>query len=316
MDTPEIYHPMVAVTEVTEEVSLPGGILVASAVVSLVPNVAKQEIVFKVMNLSAKEVTLPAGGIVCSLQQCTTVGSSQTTPRSSSDEEFLNLFDFGDMSDVSDKDFCELQSLLLKWRHVFSISDLDMGKTDMVKHPIKLFDDKPIKQRHRRIPPGMYDELRQHLQDLLGTGVIRESYSLYAAPLVLAKKKDGSIRMCVDFRQLNAKTVRDAYYMPRIEESMDSLYGAKYFSCLDLKSGYYQVEVEEEDKAKTAFTAGPLGFYEFNRLAFGLTNTPATFQRLMEKCLSGLQPQDCLVYIDDIICHATTIEQNLVRLAL
>lgn len=108
---------------------------------------------------------------------------------------------------MSDEDFSKLHSLLLKWRHVFSTSDLDIGKTDMVKHPIKLIDDKPIKQRHKRTPPGMYEELRQHLQDSLGTGVIMESYSPYAAPSVLAKKKNRSLRMCVDFRQVNAKTV-------------------------------------------------------------------------------------------------------------
>ena len=316
VDMPVLHHPMVVVTEVTDDVSLPGGIMVASALVSLDHHVDTQDVTIEVMNLSSKEVTLPAGGVICSLQRCSTANKVEQQHTANDEREFLDLFDFGDLSELSDIERSRLQSLLLEWRHIFSTSDTDVGRTDIVKHAIKLSDETPVKQRHRRIPPGMYEELRQHLQDLLGIGVIRESWSPWASPLVLAKKKDGSLRMCVDYRQLNAKTVRDSYYMPRVEESMDALYGSKFFSCLDLSSGFFQVEMEEEDKAKTAFTAGPLGFYEFNRIPFGLTNAPATYQRLMEKCLSGLQPQDCLIYLDDTIVHSATIEDNLARLSV
>eukprot|EP00918_Siedleckia_nematoides_P052324 GHVU01114360.1.p2 GENE.GHVU01114360.1~~GHVU01114360.1.p2 ORF type:complete len:222 (+),score=15.43 GHVU01114360.1:911-1576(+) len=175
-------------------------------------------------------------------------------------------------------------------------------------------DAQPIKQRHRRIPPAMFQEVRQHLKDMLNAGVIRESFSPFASPLVLVKKKDGTLRLCVDYRMVNQKTVKDSYYLPRIEESMHALSGAKYFSCLDLKSGFWQVEVAEEHRERTAFTAGPLGLYEFETLPFGVCNGPATFQRLMEKAMGDLQPEQCLIYLDDIVVTSATISENMARL--
>ncbi len=163
-----------------------------------------------------------------------------------------------------------------------------IGNYEGVTHDINLHDDVPFKHRHRRIPPSMYEEVRDHLRQLAAAGVIRRSYSPWASPVVLARKKDGKLRMCVDYRALNARTVRDAYALPRIDEVLDALSGAKYFSVLDMKSGYYQVEVAEEHKERTAFTVGPLGFWEHNRLPFGLCNAPATYQRLMEDAFSDL----------------------------
>ena len=169
-----------------------------------------------------------------------------------------------------------------------------VGCTATVKHRIKLTDNTPFKQRHRRVPPAQYEEVKQHLKSLLDDGIIRESHSPWCSPIVLVRKRDGSLRLCIDYRKLNARTVKDAYALPRIEESLEAMAGCSWFSTLDLKSGYYQVEIDEEDKSKTAFTAGPLGFYEYNRMAFGLTNAPATFQRLMEHCLADLNFNKCL----------------------
>ncbi|PIK50431.1 hypothetical protein BSL78_12670 [Apostichopus japonicus] len=143
--------------------------------------------------------------------------------------------------------------------------------------------------------------------------IIRPSCSPFASPVVLVRKKDGTLRFCIDYRKLNAKTIKDAYALPRIEESLDALAGAKWFSSLDLKSGYWQIEVEEKEKYKTAFTT-PFGFYECNRMPFGLTNAPATFQRLMEMCMGDLNLQQCLVYLDDIIIFSHTFEEHLERL--
>lgn len=120
------------------------------------------------------------------------------------------------------------------------------------------------------------------IKQLLDSKVIRESSSPYASPIVLVQKKSGELRMCVDYRQLNAKTRKDAYPLPRIEESLDALAGAQWFSTLDLASGYNQVPVAERDKAKTAFCT-PFGLFEFERMPFGLCNAPGTFQRLMER---------------------------------
>jgi transposase InsO family protein len=117
----------------------------------------------------------------------------------------------------------------------------------------------------------------------------------------------------VDYRQLNARTVKDAYALPRIEELLDTLAGSKYFSVLDLKSGYHQVEVREEHKERTAFTVAPLGFFEYNRMAMGLANAPATYQRLMEECLGDLHLKVCMVFLDDIIVFSDNFDEHLIR---
>jgi hypothetical protein len=162
----------------------------------------------------------------------------------------------------------------------------------------------------------MYQNVKNHLQQMLQAGVIRHSNSPWASNMVLVKKKkkDGSLRLCIDYRQLNKSTICDSYTMPRIDETLDSLAGAKYFTSLDVHSGYWQCPLAEEHKQMTAFNAGPLGFFEFNVLHFGQTNAPSTFQRMMERCLQDIHLKECLVYLDDIIIFSSTIEEHLVRL--
>ncbi|PIK59004.1 putative thy-1 membrane glycoprotein isoform X1 [Apostichopus japonicus] len=159
----------------------------------------------------------------------------------------------------------------------------------------------------------MYQEVKQHIRDMLEHGVIKESHSPWAAPIVIVKKKDGSLRFCVDYRKLNAKTRKDAHPLPRIEEALDALNNAQYFSTLDLASGYWQIAMHPSDEEKTAFTT-PMGLYEFTRMPFGLTNAPATFQRYMESCLGDLHYETLLIYIDDIIVFSRNFETHLQRL--
>ena len=132
--------------------------------------------------------------------------------------------------------------------------------------------------------------------------------------VVVVRKKDGSIRLCVDFRKLNDRTIKDAYAIPRVEDSLHILAGAKFFSKLDLRCGYWQVELKEDDKHKTAFQVGTLGFFEFNKMPFGLCNAPATFQRLMERCMGDMNLRDCLIYLDDIIIFSSSFEDHLDKL--
>ena len=145
-------------------------------------------------------------------------------------------------------------------------------------------------------------------------GAIRKSHSHWSSSIVLVKKKDGNLRFCIDLRKLNVRTVKDAYVLPRIEETLDYLAGSKWFSALDLKSGCWQVELDEESKPLTTFTAGPLGFYECEQMPFGATNAPATFQRMMETCLGDLHLNWCLIYLDDIIVFAKTQQEAITRL--
>ena len=200
------------------------------------------------------------------------------------------------------------------YHHIFAVEDLELGCTDLVKHEIKLTNYVPFKERYRRIPPHQYEEVHKHLNEMLKMGAIRRSNSPWASAVVLVHKKDGALRFCIDLRKLNERTVKDAYSLPRIEDSLDILNGSCIFTSIDLKSGYWQVELDERSIPLTAFTVGPLGFYECVRMPFGLTNTPATFQRLMESCLSDLHFNWCIIYLDDVIIFSKTPEEHIARL--
>ena len=149
---------------------------------------------------------------------------------------------------------------------------------------------------------------------MLKIGVIWKSNSPWASAVVLVRKKDGSLRFCIDLQKLNVRTIKDAYGLPRIEETLDCLEWSVIFTSLDLKSGYWQVEMDEASKPLTAFTVGPLGFYECERMPFGLTNAPATFQRLMKSCLGDLHLNWCIIYLDDVIVFSKTPKEHIDRL--
>ena len=173
------------------------------------------------------------------------------------------------------------QDLIHEFACIFSQLDLDLGKTSIVKHSIKVNDPVLFKEQYRHISPGMYDEVKVHIQEMLDVGAIRPSNSPWASAAILVQKKDGKLPFCIDLQKLNARTIKDAYSLPRIDQTLDCLNGAERFSSLDLKFGYWQVEMEEDSKALTAFTFGPLGFSKCECMLFGLTNAPATFQWLM-----------------------------------
>jgi len=196
---------------------------------------------------------------------------------------------------------------------VFALNDLDYGHTMAVKHRIRLSDPTPFKQRVRPIHPSDYEAVILHLQELKDANIIRESESPFASPIVVVKKKNGSIRLCIDYRKLNNQTIKDAYALPNIEETFSALTGSKWFSVMDLKSEHYQVEVEEEDKHKTAFVT-PMGFWKFNRMPQGVTNAPSTFQRVMEKCVGSLHLKEVLVFLDDLIVFSSSLEEHEERL--
>jgi hypothetical protein len=188
------------------------------------------------------------------------------------------------------------------------------GRTTMLRHQIKIKpDSKPYNSPPYRYSPMKRQVIEQNLREMKEEGIIEPSKSPWASPVVLAPKKDGSMRFCVDYRKLNSITIRDAYPIPRIDDTLDALQEANYVSTLDLRSGYWQVEMDKESKEKTAFITHK-GLYEFNVMPYGLTNAPATFQRLMDIVLAGLKWQSCLVYIDDVIIYSPTFEQHLIDL--
>lgn len=209
----------------------------------------------------------------------------------------------------------ELDQLLAKYRDVFSKTDSDYGYTQAVTHDIHTGDAPPIKQRHRRVPPHVFQEFKKHVQDLVSQGILRESASPWASPAVIVVKKDGSVRFCCDYRRLNQVTCKDAYPLPRVEESLDALGNAQLFSTLDLTAGYFQVAVSERDREKTAVTT-PFGLFEWTRMPFGLCNAPATFQRLMGVVLGDLAFEVLLIYLDDIIVFSRDFKSHCERLEL
>ena len=200
--------------------------------------------------------------------------------------------------------------LLLSYADVFAVSTTDLGRTDKLQHAINTGDSPPTRQPVRRIPPHRRDEVRKILDAMLEKKVVEPSKSPWSSPIVLVQKKDGTTRFCADYRKLNNVTRKDAYPLPRIDTTLDTLAGSKWFSTLDLLSGYWQVELEEGARQKTAFCTTE-GLFQFRVMPFGLCNAPATFQRLMDLVLAGLQWSHCLVYLDDVVVLGRSFDEHL-----
>ena len=229
-------------------------------------------------------------------------------------ENLLSRLDLSGLDAWQPEEAQSAKELLKEFHDIFSLEKLEIGKTHVAEHEIKLTDTEPFKERFRRIPPPLVEEVRAHVKEMLDAGVIQPSNSPWSNAVVLVRKKDGSLRFCVDFRRLNQKTVQDAYQLPRITETLDLLQGMCCFSCLDLKSGFWQIPMARDSQAYTAFTVGNLGFFEWLAMPFGLTNAPATFQRAMEECMGDLNLKSCLVYLDDLITYSKNNPDHLERL--
>ena len=214
--------------------------------------------------------------------------------------------------DITDQEKEKLLALLELYADVIG-GDNDLGCTKVLHHNIDTGHASPIRQPVRRLSLPAKEKVKKLLEEMLQKNVISPSTSPWASPIVLVHKKDGSTRFCVDYRKVNCLTRKDAYPIPKIDETLDTLAGAKLFSTLDLRSGYWQVQVNPEHQDKTAFCT-PKGLFEFNVMPFGLCNAPATFQRLMDSVLAGLHWKTCLVYIDDIIVVGKSFDEYLCNL--
>ena len=202
----------------------------------------------------------------------------------------------------------------MEYHDIFSLDKNEMGCTDAAEHKIELLDEEPFKERFRQIAPPLLDEVQEHLQEMLDGGAIRPSQSAWCNAVVLIWKKDGGLWFCIDFRRLNARTKKDSYPLPRMQETMESLVGARFFSTMDLQSGFWQVKMSEKSWQYTAFTVGSMGIFEFLRMPYGLCNALATFQQLMQNCLGELNLTYALIYLDDVIVFSRTEEDHLIRL--
>ena len=272
----------------------------------------------RIMNLSDSSKTIYPGTVVGEFSQVEEIVSLVPEPDISSQPNIEMPAHLTELYDKCTRGLDEdrklkAKHLLIKYAALFSLTDEDVGRTANVRHKIETGTHAPVKQAPRRLPFHMHEEVEEHVSDMLSRGIIEPSHSPWSSAIVLVKKKDGSTRFCVDYRRLNSIPTKDAYPLPRIDESLNQLRGSEWFSTLDLNAGYWQVELDPCDKHKTAFVTRQ-GLYEFNVMPFGLCNAPATFERLMESVLAGLQWQICLIYLDDVIVYGKTFDEMLKNL--
>ena len=220
-----------------------------------------------------------------------------------------------DLSDsvLSDGDRIKFPNLFKKYRDVFAFPGDQLGRSSLVQHVIDIGDAMPIKQRPYRASPDVKKEIDRQVDEMVHNGIIQQSVSPWSTPVVLVKKKDGSFRFCVDFRKLNKVTKLDSFPMPLVADALYSLAGTSLFSCLDLKSGFWQIHMHSGSREKTAF-ATHNGLNEFLTMPFGLSNSGASFQRLMGHILRGFEYRFTLIYIDDIIIFSKSVEEHLSHL--
>jgi len=218
--------------------------------------------------------------------------------------------DAPDFSHLLEEQQQELNQLLEQFQELFDGGEETVGHIPGIRHQIDTGDAKPVCVRQWRLPQSTKETIRQQCDSMLQSGVIEPSCSPWLSPVVLVKKKDGSLRFCVDYRGLNAVTKKDTYPLPRIDALIDELGPTDTFTTLDARAAYWAVEVEPSDRPKTAFSDG-YRLFHFCRLPFGLSTAPTTFQRTMNVLLSPVLGKHTLCYLDDIVIYSRGFRQHL-----
>ena len=293
---------------------LPGGCLVGKSL-----HLVCEKIFCNVINATDRDEIIDPNRIMGKVSMCTEPKMSSKGPdlrlKNPLDQELVDIESLSVGANLTSDQVVELRALLLKYHRVFQWNaDETTGRTNLAVHRINTGNAEPIMQRQYPIPQAAKQAMRDQVFDMLKKQIISESNSPWRSPILLIRKvaADGTVtyRFCIDLRKVNEKTVKDAYSLPRIDETVDALSGSKFFSTMDIDRAFWQVPLSDEDKQKTGFMVdGQL--YEFNVMPFGACNAPATFQRLMDRVLRGLTWRQCLVYIDDVLVFATSFSAHL-----
>ena len=267
-----------------------------------------------IVNNTGRDYTIPARSVIglaevlVDSENCV----SSVSEYVESKPEFVDMVPESkkaNLSHMSETQRQKIQDLLDRNADIFAKNDCDLGETHLVKAKLETGDAAPIKQNPYRLPFSQRKLVENHIQDMLKAGVIEPSQSPWASPIVIVNKKDGSKRFCVDYRAVNKILKKNSYPLPRIDDILANLEGSQYFSCLDLRSGYWQIPVDEISQDTTAFTCFA-GLYNWRKLPFGLSIAPTLFSELMNKTLSGIQHKFATAYLDDIVIYSKTFEEH------